>query len=223
LQDALGSTIGLVGSAQTMATSYTYQPFGATTVDGAANGNSYQFTGRENDGTELYFYRARYYNPTYQRFISQDPIGFAGGDPNLYAYARNIPTVWADALGWWIGEYPPPPPGYDPTTWLQTQLDDEGKYMLTDPNGNMWITHQESDDHWRHWDRQPPGGGGKNEQWPPNAGKPRSNQKRCKPDQSPVDPSGNAPDWQPISPDPNPDPLQQFQNPGVPIGPLDPS
>jgi len=37
-----------------------------------------EFTGRENDGTGLYFYRARYYNPTFQRFIAQDPIGFGG-------------------------------------------------------------------------------------------------------------------------------------------------
>src|SRR5208283_1097386 len=46
LTDAIGSTIGLVGLVQSIATSYTYAPFGATTVAGAANGNSYQFTGR---------------------------------------------------------------------------------------------------------------------------------------------------------------------------------
>jgi len=82
--DALGSTIGLVGSGGTIATSYTYQPFGATTAGGAGNTNTYQFTGRENDGTGLYFYRARYYSPNFRRFIAQDPIGFTGGDPNLY-------------------------------------------------------------------------------------------------------------------------------------------
>ncbi len=38
LRDALGSTIGLVGSGGTIATSYTYQPFRATTVGGSANG-----------------------------------------------------------------------------------------------------------------------------------------------------------------------------------------
>ncbi|MGB8414050.1 MAG: RHS repeat-associated core domain-containing protein [Candidatus Binatus sp.] len=80
LSDALGSTIGMVGSGGTIATSYTYQPFGATTISGAANGSAYEFTGRENDGTGLYFYRARYYSPTLQRFIAQDPIGFRGGD-----------------------------------------------------------------------------------------------------------------------------------------------
>jgi RHS repeat-associated protein len=99
LADALGSTAGLVGSGGTIATSYTYQPFGATTVGGSANGNSYQFTGRENDGTGLYFYRARYYSPTFQRFIAQDPIGFRGGDRNLYGYVSNGPTNFRDARG----------------------------------------------------------------------------------------------------------------------------
>ena len=100
LADALGSTIGLVSANNgPLATSDTYQPFGATTVGGAANGNSYEFTGRENDGTGLYFYRARYYSPTFQRFVSQDLIDFAGGDANLYAYVRNAATDSTDRRG----------------------------------------------------------------------------------------------------------------------------
>ena len=99
LADALGSTIGLAGSGQTVATTYGYQPFGATTVGGAASGSSYQFSGRENDGTGLYFYRARYYSPTFQRFTAQDPIGFVG--PNLYEYASNSPITLADPTGLW--------------------------------------------------------------------------------------------------------------------------
>jgi RHS repeat-associated protein len=84
LPDALGSTIGLVGSGGTIATSYTYQPFGATTTGGSGNSNPYQFTGRENDGTGLYFDRARYYSPTFQRFIAQDPADFAAGCESLW-------------------------------------------------------------------------------------------------------------------------------------------
>jgi RHS repeat-associated protein len=99
LADALGSTIGLVGSSPSIATSYTYQPFGAVTTGGASNSNSYQFTGRENDGTGLYFYRARYYSPTFQRFIAQDPIGLAGGDVNVYGYAGESPVIFVDRLG----------------------------------------------------------------------------------------------------------------------------
>jgi RHS repeat-associated protein len=98
LTDALGSTAGLVGSGGSIDTGYTYQPFGATTVVGA-NANSYQFTGRENDGTGLYFYRNRFYSPTLQRFVSQDPSGFGGGDTNLYAYANENPISLKDPEG----------------------------------------------------------------------------------------------------------------------------
>ncbi|MGH7966667.1 MAG: RHS repeat-associated core domain-containing protein, partial [Candidatus Binatia bacterium] len=77
-----------------------YAPFGRTTVTGAASSNSQQFTGRENDGlTGLYYYRARYYHPVLQRFLSEDPIGFAGGDVNLYAYVGNNPISFVDPLG----------------------------------------------------------------------------------------------------------------------------
>jgi RHS repeat-associated protein len=100
LTDALGSTIGLVTANNgSTTTTYTYQSFGATTIGGAANGNSYDFTGRENDGTGLCFNRARYYSSTYQRFIAQDPSEFGGGDTNLYGYVHNDPTDTKDPSG----------------------------------------------------------------------------------------------------------------------------
>ncbi len=73
LTDMLGSTMALADSSGALDTNYTYEPFGATTVNGSS-GNPYQFTGRENDSTGLYYYRARYYSPTLQRFVSQDPM-----------------------------------------------------------------------------------------------------------------------------------------------------
>jgi uncharacterized protein RhaS with RHS repeats len=47
----------------------------------------------------LYYYRARYYHPGLQRFLSEDPIEFAGGDPNLYLYVANNPIRYTDELG----------------------------------------------------------------------------------------------------------------------------
>ncbi len=99
LSDALGSTLGLVNSSGTLATSYSYDSFGATTASGAASANTYQFAGRENDGTGLYYYRARYYSPTLQRFISQDPLDFSGGGANLYAYVEDDATNIIDPSG----------------------------------------------------------------------------------------------------------------------------
>jgi len=98
LADALGSTVALVEPGGSLLTQYQYEPFGQTTVLGPASGNPSQYTGRENDGTGLYYYRARYYSPTYQRFISEDPLGFGGGI-NPYAYTANAPTSFRDPLG----------------------------------------------------------------------------------------------------------------------------
>jgi RHS repeat-associated protein len=99
LPDALNSTLALADNAGTAQTTYTYEPFGAVTTAGQTNTNSYQYTGRENDGTGLDYYRARYYSPSRQRFLSEDPIGFAGGDTNLYGYVFNRPTSFTDPSG----------------------------------------------------------------------------------------------------------------------------
>jgi RHS repeat-associated protein len=63
--------------------------------------NLYTYTAREYDSeTGLYFYRARYYDPRAGRFLTKDPIGFAGGF-NQYAYVENNPVNWVDPWGLW--------------------------------------------------------------------------------------------------------------------------
>jgi len=99
LTDTLGSPIAVTDNQGVIQTEYTYEPFGKTSLSGASNSSSYQYTGRENDGAGLFFYRARYYHPQLQRFLSEDPIEFLGGDINLYSYVANKPTTYADPLG----------------------------------------------------------------------------------------------------------------------------
>jgi len=65
----------------------------------AASTNNLTFTGREDDGTGLVYYRARYYSPRLQRFISPDPLGFDAGDINLYRYVNNQPNMETDPTG----------------------------------------------------------------------------------------------------------------------------
>jgi RHS repeat-associated protein len=98
LTDALGSTVALA-STGTIQTSYGYDPYGAVQVSGTASDNGFQFTGRENDNTSLLYYRNRYYNPTWSRFISEDPIGLNGGDINLYRYVSDNPLLYRDPFG----------------------------------------------------------------------------------------------------------------------------
>lgn len=63
-----------------------------------ASTNTAKYTGREQDLTDLYYYRNRYYKPSIGRFISEDPIGLGGG-ANLYAYVRGNPLSFIDPLG----------------------------------------------------------------------------------------------------------------------------
>lgn len=100
LTDALGSTLALTDASGTVQTQYAYEPYGKSTQSGAASSNTFQYTGRENDGTGLAYYRARYYAPGKGRFSAEDPTGFAGGW-NGYAYVEGNPISLADPYGLW--------------------------------------------------------------------------------------------------------------------------
>ncbi len=58
-----------------------------------------RYAGQYADGeTGLHYNLFRYYDPQVGRFIVQDPIGFNGGNLNLYNYAPN-PLLWIDPMG----------------------------------------------------------------------------------------------------------------------------
>ena len=99
VSDALGSTVALTDAAGNVATDYTHEPFGAVSTLGAATTNRIGYAGREIDPTGLSFNRSRYYNPGLGRFLSEDPIGFAGGQSNLLAYVGNSPFDKTDPFG----------------------------------------------------------------------------------------------------------------------------
>jgi RHS repeat-associated protein len=98
LTDLLGSTTALTNASGVIQTSYGYDAYGVATASGTSSDNPYQFTGRNNDGTGLYYYRARYYNPTWGRFVSEDPIGLAAG-VNVYTYVAGAPISETDGTG----------------------------------------------------------------------------------------------------------------------------
>ena len=106
MTDALNSVIAQLnddGNAN-IANSYGYSPYGeAISVGPDAANNPNQYTSRENDGTGLMFYRARYYDPVLKRFVSEDPTGTAAG-PNFFAYAKSAPISEVDPLGLWSTE-----------------------------------------------------------------------------------------------------------------------
>jgi len=68
------------------------------------------FTSKQFDEeSELYYFGARYYNPTIGRFITADPTVQHPGDPqdlNRYAYARNNPVALIDPTGYgWFSKF----------------------------------------------------------------------------------------------------------------------
>jgi RHS repeat-associated protein len=102
LADGNNNTVRLLDANQAKVVDYTYEPYGRTTAD-ATNGNTQQYTGRENDNPGnaggLYYYRARYYMPGCARFISEDPIGWASGQTNNYGYVGGNPVSYIDPMG----------------------------------------------------------------------------------------------------------------------------
>jgi RHS repeat-associated protein len=99
LRDANNNVLALTDTQQQTQTQYSYEPYGATMQTGLADPNTQQYTGRENDGTGLYYYRSRYYSPQTGRFISEDPVGWASGQTNGYAYVGGNPVQFSDPTG----------------------------------------------------------------------------------------------------------------------------
>jgi len=96
LPSVLGSTIALSDATGALPTSYTYTPFGETSRSGSATANAFDYTGREDDGTGLKYYRARYYSPTLHRFVAEDPLR---ATLHLYGYVGNNPLLATDPFG----------------------------------------------------------------------------------------------------------------------------
>ncbi|MFA5354797.1 MAG: RHS repeat-associated core domain-containing protein, partial [Thermodesulfovibrionales bacterium] len=98
--DHLGSIVALTDEAGAVVQKYDYDSYGNLDPGTTTIKQPYTYTGREWDSeTGLSYYRARYYDAKAGRFISKDPIGFAGGDANLYRYVENNPIKWVDPLG----------------------------------------------------------------------------------------------------------------------------
>jgi len=101
LSDHLGSIRDIVDGSGTLKDAIKYDSFGNITEETDPSfGGRYGWTGREIDKEiDLQFNRARYYDPTIGRWISQDPLGFDAGDSNLYRYVKNQPGTNVDPSG----------------------------------------------------------------------------------------------------------------------------
>jgi len=96
----LGSVTDITDSSGAIVKSYQYDAYGnVLSAPGALTYNTLTYTARERHvASGLYYYRARWYDPQLGRFITQDPIYWAGGI-NLYSYVGNNPINFVDPIG----------------------------------------------------------------------------------------------------------------------------
>jgi len=101
LNDSQGSMREVVDASGLVKDAIDYDAFGAILSESAPQFRGrYAWTGRELDAeTGLYYLRGRFYSFDIGRFTSQDPLGFAAGDANLYRYVENRPTAATDPSG----------------------------------------------------------------------------------------------------------------------------
>ena len=107
-RNLLGDVIGIYNTSGTKVSGYAYDAWGNCTItlntNGIATKNPIRYRGYYYDEVSgLYYLNARYYSPTWRRFISPDDTSYL--DPatpnglNLYAYCNNDPVNYADPSG----------------------------------------------------------------------------------------------------------------------------
>jgi len=101
LTDHLGSVRDLVDDSGTVQNHKSYDSYGNVTAETNATVDTvFAFTGKLfDDSTELQNNLNRWYDAEVGRWVSEDPIGFEGGDSNLSRYAFNEVTIRTDPTG----------------------------------------------------------------------------------------------------------------------------
>jgi RHS repeat-associated protein len=133
LFDDLGSDRVILNSASAVVDLIDYNSVGVIAYEssptiahfaGFAGGHVDYYTGLTND-------YHRWYDPATGKWLSEDPDGFAGGDPNLYRYVANSALNETDSTGL----FAPPNPSPTPTSPQQTQQQQgPPKYIFLGPN-----------------------------------------------------------------------------------------
>ncbi len=102
--DRRGNTVALSDGIGAVTDQYAYDPdpYAFSMVSEGRTENPFTFVGRYGvmaEGNDFFYMRARYYDAGNGCFLSEDPIGFEGGDLNVYAYVGGNPMAGIDPSG----------------------------------------------------------------------------------------------------------------------------
>jgi RHS repeat-associated protein len=131
-QGHLGSTSVITDDTGAAVYEATYDPWGNVSASTGTADTDRLYTGQRFDAaTGLYYYNARYYDPTLARFISPDTIVPGVGDPqawNRYAYVLGNPLRYVDPSGRCFTRHPSGRVEQTNNTWLDCTLTDIQRY-----------------------------------------------------------------------------------------------
>ncbi len=103
--DLRGSTVALTNEAGQVTDRFQYTPYGELVYRSGNTATPFLFCGRYGvmtDESDLYYMRARYYNPVAKRFLSPDTLTGQVSNPqsqNLYTYCEGKPVNYVDPTG----------------------------------------------------------------------------------------------------------------------------
>ena len=140
LNNGHGDVVALADSHGELVQNYIYDtahPFGSL-VNGTTDSNPQRYAGGagvySDDDFGLQYMQNRWYDPQIMRFISRDPLGFGGGDLNLYRYCGNNPLSHVDPMGLdddGCGDGPQGGPGSAPSGGWSWSQDSGGSWTAT--------------------------------------------------------------------------------------------
>ena len=104
--DHLGGTNAVTSSSGSKLAKRRYYPYGETEFSYSSLDTDKEFTGQRHDGTGLYYYNARYYDPTLGRFISPDTFVQTATAFDQVTYALTVNLIAAGLGDSPVGSFP---------------------------------------------------------------------------------------------------------------------
>ena len=143
ISDQLGSPVEVINTVTgAVVEQITYDAWGTITSDSNPGFQPFGFAGGLYDAdTGLVHFGARDYDPAIGRWTARDPLGFAGGDTNLYGYVLQDPVNLEDPSGLFLWPWESPVTVEGGTQAQQQVIQADARLIFSTPRG-QWLMHE---------------------------------------------------------------------------------